>query len=139
MKKDMTTKLFVGVVLGILLVISGLIGTVLWSIKSEAYEGMKTLHLVIKIVVLLAFLGHIVCCLLPNARFSTQIVQTVLILIFQLAPLVARIHWKTSTFPIIILLFVFAVFVILYFGQRLAAKKFNADEDRAKHSSNYRE
>ncbi len=138
MKKDATTKLFIGVVLGILLIISGLIGTVLWPIESEAYEGMKTLHLVTKIIVLIAFVGHIVYCLLPNARFSTQIVSTGIVLIFQLAPLITRIHWHNATAPMIILLFVLFVFVFCYFGQRLAAKKFTEDEQKAKHSSNYR-
>ena len=72
MKNDGKTKLFVGAILGILLVISALIGLVLWPIHNELYPGMKTLYLVTKITVLVIFAIHIIFCLLPKAKFATK-------------------------------------------------------------------
>ncbi len=138
MKNDGKTKLFIGAVLGVLLVISALIGLVLWPIHNELYAGMKTLYLVTKITVLVLFAVHNVHILLQNAKFATKIVQTAFVLILQLVPLIVRIDFKSTTAPIIILLFILLFFVLFYFGQGLSAKKFNEDEDRAGHSSNYR-
>ena len=137
MKNDGKTKLFVGAILGILLVISALIGLVLWPIHNELYPDMKTLYLVSKITVLVILAVHIIFCLLPKAKFATKIVQTAFVLILQLVPLIVRIDFKSTTAPIIILLFILLFFVLFYFGQGLSAKKFNEDEDRAGHSSNY--
>ena len=94
MKNDGKTKLFVGAILGILLVISALIGLVLWPIHNELYPGMKTLYLVTKITVLVIFAIHIIFCLLPKAKFATKIVQTAFVLILQLVPLIVRIDFN---------------------------------------------
>ena len=64
MKNDGKTKLFIGAVLGVLLVISALIGLVLWPIHNELYAGMKTLYLVTKITVLVCS-AH---CALPFTK-----------------------------------------------------------------------
>ena len=138
MKNEKSTKLFISSILVLLLLISALIGLVLWPIKVELYAGMKTLHLVAKIFVLVIFAIHIVLCLLPQAHFSSKIVQTAFVLLLQLMPLITRIKFKSNAAPIVILLFALVIFTLFYFGQGLSAKKFHEDEDRAKPSSNYK-
>lgn len=134
MKNNLSSKILICALFLIVLVISLLIGFN-WEVTAT-YENAKTIWLISKIVVSVILVLQMVLVILPKSRFSTSLPTTITVGLLQLAPMIARIHFKNSA-AIILLLVILFLFVLLYGVRFLSNKKMLEDEDRAKHSSNY--
>ena len=94
MKNNLSSKILICALFLIVLVISLLIGFN-WKVTAT-YENAKTIWLISKIVVSVILVLQMVLVILPKSRFSTSLPTTITVGLLQLAPMIARIHFKNS-------------------------------------------
>lgn len=131
MKNNAQTKIFIGALYVFVIAIAVLIGFA-WKVSEEA----QTMYIVVKCLCVAALATHALLSLAFGKRFAARMPQTLLLLVLQLVPMLARIKFGNPIIGIILFVVIFLIFFLCYFLYGLSNKKFTEDEDRAKPSSN---